>query len=349
MTASRGLNWTALGVIAALWLSATAHAQPADRLPPDIIAKNGSWTDAERDTVESFVDRQIANLLVPEEPVMTAARDALKSAFGVAGATERFLAQYSEAIAERIGPAVESEELQPRINAMIVLETPTHADAIEPLEQGLQDSSAGVRYPAAKGMANLLSSGVLDRQQQGRVLELLVQLVDREDEPYNLTPLLRALIQAGDLGQALEALNRRVDWHVARPDSPYDAEADALQEIFGQLFADRNRPADVAHQLARGAARYMLLAAQQLNQGAVRRDNWRSHLEIIRRADAMLRWAASEYRPGQRPPEDINVFIIQRNLGRIEQVAQSWIEFLTGPPFNFTAEQLTVNEEAVEE
>lgn len=335
------------GLVLCCLAVATPTRAQVDRLDPALVAKNGPWSGSERQEVEDYVDAQVDRLLSANEESITRAREALTNPFDTAGVTAPFKSQFSEVLAEKLGKTLKDTPLKVRINTMIVCENLTHASGMVLINEGLADENAGVRYPAAKAVAHLLAAGSLNKTQQNNVLVKLEELIDVEPDPYIVQPLLDAMFQTGDFTRTLAALNRRVDWHVARPDQSYDPERNTLFQIYiASITSGGSVTLDDVKELARASTRYFLLAAQQLNQNAVPRGNDRSHIELIRAAHTCLAHAYQKSESKVVPPKDPSNEINFRNWGEVLRCAQGWVDLLKQDPFDFTDQQLAVSEEA---
>lgn len=316
-----------------------------DRLDPGLIGKNGLWNAQERLDVETFVIQHVTSLMSGDEDRMTVARDALIRPFETAGATDLFKRQLTTEIAKQLTPAAEAELVKVRVNAAVVAERFTHTDGLPLIVTALEDPNAGVRYPAAKAIGNLLRNAEINPVQSQQILDLLEERIDVEDDPFIVEPLLEAVLSAGGAGRVLAALNRRLDWHIARPEAGFDPERKSMFAVYERLAIDPNPLPENVRQLARAGARYMLLASQQLNQGAVPQPIERSHTEMIKLAQVALRFAQQNLGAQHRLPQDVEQVITFRNWGEMLRIAGDWIDHLANPRYNFTPEQLTIDEQ----
>ncbi len=321
-----------------------ANAQN-DRIDPALIGKNGLWTAEEREAVQAFVNQHVDSLLGGEEGPMTNARDSLIRPFETAGATELFKRQLTTMIAERLAPAMDAEQVKVRINAAVVCERFTSVDGLPLIVKGLKDASSGVRYPSGKAVSSLLRNAEVAPGQQQDVLDLLEARIDVEDDPFIVDPLLEAMLVAGGPGRTIAALNRRVDWHIARPEAGFDPERKSMFAIYERLAISPNPDPAVVREMARAAGRIFLLAAQQLNQGVVPKPIERSHVEMIKMAQLALRFAHQNLRAPQRLPGDVEQIVNFGDWGKTLGIAREWIEILGQAPYNFTPEELEVVEQ----
>ena len=315
-------------------------------MSPGSSARNAAWNADETAAVEAFVNLHVSALVAGEEEPMTGARDALIRPFETAGATEVFKRQLTAEIADQLAPAFDAEQVKVRINAAVVTERFTSTDGLPLMVRGLGDESPGVRYPAAKAVSSLLRNAEVPPAQQQDVLDLLEARIDVEDDPFIVEPLLEAMLAAGGPGRVVAALNRRVDWHIARPEAGFDPERKSLFAVYERLAIAATTDPAVVREMARAAGRIMLLAAQQLNQGVVPEGVQRSHVEMIKMAQLALRFAHQNLRAPQRLPVDVEQIVNFRDWGKTLQIAREWIDILGQAPFNFTPEQLEVVEQA---
>jgi hypothetical protein len=327
-----------------LLLVFTAPLAAQDSLPPTTISNNGLWSADERQTVTQFVDQQITKLLGGEEEQLTSAREALLGPFDTAGATDLFKRQFTQEIARKLGPVMEAQDTQARTNAMIVAQRFTHVDGLGHITAGLNDDSAAVRYAAAGAAAHLLDNADFDGNQRQGLLDRIEDSIDGEDDPFVVQPLLDGLLKAGGPKRVVEALNRRLDWHIARPEATYDPERGALYGVYERLAVQPSPDRETVRQLGRAASRYFLLASQQLNQNVVPEDTQRSHVEMIRMSYTALEFSHLSLNAASRVPVNPEQFLNFRNWGQALKIAQDWQETLKQAPYSFTDQDLEVVE-----
>lgn len=330
-------GWFAACLVAACLVTGQSAAQ--DRLPPGFGANPDAWTAEERAAATAFVDQQIALILSGEETQIAVGKETLLRELTAPGQTDRFLGQFSELVAGKLGPVVASEQLIVRINGIYICANLKHPDVLGPIEKGLTDDSAGVRYHAANAARQLLAGDVLTGRQADRLLDELEALAIKENNVFVVQPMLEALSQANNDLRVLKVLNARVAWHAANPAESYDAEADTLQAVYTRLFtAPTRQPAEVK-ELARASARYMLLTGQQMAAEDVPVDRNRSHKKCIEVAASALPFAYDALGvTGIAPsPPDPN------NPPAVVNIATEWMAILRTPSFGFTDEELTVS------
>lgn len=347
MTLSQRLNDVrGLGSTAVLSLVLTAALVPnvsaQDRLGPAFPANPSVWTSDERSQARAFVQTQINSILTEEESAISDGRTALVEALKFPGATELYISQLSELVAASMGPLMDSQNLMVRMNAMIICTYLNHSSVSVPIEQGLKDENAGVRYPAANAMASLLTGDSLVGNERDEVLILLEELAVKEQDPFVVKPLLDALVQTEDNALVLRVLDQRVALHAAQPTVNYDAESNTLQVIYTRIYTETTPSIDVVKELAKVSSRYMKLSAQQLLNGEISAERNRSHKNIINVAATALRATREGLAAPGRAPEAPGRPLEQDNWARVASIADEWIEVLKLPPYGFSEAALSV-------
>lgn len=330
-------------VFAAILMAAPVVGVTAqDRLSPGFSANPSIWNADQRGQAEAFVQTQINTIMIGEESAISRGKTSLVEALTFPGGTELYISQLSEIIAADLEPLVASDILIVRVNAMIICTYLKHPDALVPIEKGLKDANAGVRYPAANAMANLLNGGKLANNERAAALKTLEDLTVQEQDVFVVQPMLDALAQTQDNELVLKVLNERVKFHAGRPAVSYAAEATTLQIIYTRIYTNTNPPADVVKDLAKVSGRYMKLTAQQLLDGKVSAERNRSHKNIINVAATALRATHDNLAAPGRPPEQPDRAISNENWQRVVGIADEWIEVLKLPPYGFDAADLVV-------
>ncbi|MEM7626587.1 MAG: HEAT repeat domain-containing protein [Planctomycetota bacterium] len=327
---------------AALSATLVFGAYGQDRLPPSFPANPSTWNSDEREQAGLFVDAQVNRLLTGEESAISKGRSSLVEALTFPGGADQYISQLSEVIADRLGPLMETQDLMIRVNAIIVCTYLKHPDALAPIEAGLKDPNAGVRYNAANAMANLLADGQLSNNERNAALQTLENLAADEQDTFVMQPMLDALDQTRDDVLVLRVLNDRVAWHVGKPAESYEAERETLQKVYIRITTNPSPDPSLINELARVSVRYMRLASQQLADGAVAADRNRSHIDIVDLAATALRAAHTERAAPGRPPENPGRLGAQGNWAGVAGIAGEWVEVLKAPPFGFADADLSV-------
>jgi hypothetical protein len=341
MMSRRRWKWARSGCAAAV-LGTLAVASPGqDRLDPSFYTNGNAWTPEQRRTVQQYVQQQVEAIGSGQEETIAAAKNSLISELNPPGANERFVDQLGEVVVNQIRPLVTSDQLKVRLNAIIVLSNVQEPEALPLVGPALSDDNAGVRYLAAKAMANLLEAGELNDAQKQRAMDLLQQQISEEDELYVVEPMLEALLRSNDNARVLVVLNNRVAWHAANPQSNFGPEASTLRTVFSELFTASNRPQAQVREIARASTRYLRLIASQFQENPSLVEEDRTRLDLITVAASVLDFAHAELRLGGNPPP-AGAQIDQRDWTALAATAQQWVQWLTGPPVNFTDQQLSI-------
>ena len=343
MMSNRRLRTISGGLVGALFVLLSLPAVGQERLDAGVLANPNFWSPEEREAIEGFVDRQVLAIAEGDETQINQGRSSLTDPTRTPGVTDRFLSQFSELVCSKLGPLMEAEDLRVRVNAMVVAMNLPHPVGLDAIQKGLADESAGVRYPAARAIEGLLSSGQLDTAQTLEVLEEIKQLIAVEDDVYVVQPLLDAMLAVpGNNDAVLEVLNQRIDRHIGQPEASFAPEDTALQAVLSRLVTAQDRPVDEVRELARASFRYLALAAQQLADGEVPESNTISHLEIIRAASVALEFAYENQQSRELQPPSVVSPLTRQNWDAIVRIAGNWVQVLKAEPFSFTDAELSV-------
>ncbi|MEL7086966.1 MAG: HEAT repeat domain-containing protein, partial [Planctomycetota bacterium] len=310
--------------------ASVAFAQ--DRLDPGFSANPAIWNADEREQAQTFVQTQIERVMTGEESAISRGRAALVEALTFPGGTDLYVSQLSETIAQNLAPAMAADDLIVRVNAMVICTYVDHPDALPAIENGLKDPNAGVRYPAANAIANLLAGDGLTNSQRRDALNTLKDLATREQDAFVVKPMLDALAQTQDNALVLDVLNDRVQLHAAQPSVVYDAEANTLQVVYTRIYTVTNPPADVVRDLAKVSARYLKLTAGQLAENSIPGDRNRSLKNIMNIAATALRATHEGLAAPGRAPDRPDPAIQQENWQRVVNIADEWVGVLQLPP-----------------
>ncbi|MEM6457908.1 MAG: hypothetical protein AAF710_00790 [Planctomycetota bacterium] len=312
------------------------------RLDPGFQTNPNFWSPEERAAATKFVEEQIEALRSGDEARISTGRESLIAQLGN-NPTPRFVGQYAELVAAQTAPLVDSDTLKTRVNAMLVLANLPHLDALPPALEGLNDPSAGVRYPAVIAVGDHLRSGRLVGASRDEVLDELARRVVAEDEVYIVKPIFDAMLSVeGEVAAVLDALDARIGRHLDRPDAIYFPERDTLQDITSTLLIASQRRPDEVRQLARVSYRYMRLATSQLTGGRVPENRQRGHADLIRVAASCLAFSYNDLgTTGVAPAAPIDA-LDREDWNAVAEVANAWMSILQEPPFGFTEADLQV-------
>lgn len=341
LNAGRLVGLTLLIATAGLPVHGQARLDPSFRTNPNF------WSPDQREAATGFVREQIAALGSGDETSISMGRENLIAQLG-GDPTERFVSQYAELVAAQTAPLVDSDTLlKTRVNAMLVLASLPHLDALAPALRGLDDPSAGVRYPAVIAVGEHLRSGRLAGPQRDQVLNELARRVVTEEEVYIVKPMFDAMLGVeGALLAVLDALDARLAWHLDRPTAAYFPERDTLQDITSTLLITSQQRPDEVPQLARVSYRYMRLAASQLAGDQVPESRQQGHVDLIRVAASSLAFTHNDLGSTQVAPSAPIEALDRGDWAVVIRVADDWLEILKQAPFNFSDADLQVGESA---
>lgn len=338
---TRGLRLAALGGV--LLVSQAAAGQ--DRLGPGFPANPAIWTDQQSAEAQAFVEAQLRLIQDGDETSISRGKTALVDALTFRNATPQYTSQLSETIARRLEPVLTADRQLVRINIMIICTHLVHPSALRPIESGLADPNAGVRYPAVTAISNILFNGELNKQQREQALDKLTGLAKQELDPFVTQALLNAIDQTQDDKLMLDVLGARVNLLFAQPVAAFDAETRILQAIFTRITTGSNPSIAQLRELMKVCGRYYWLAAKKLVDGNVPPDRVPGHNMM---AEVAATGLAEAFRktPGATgiSPERPNIHIQRGNWGLVLRIALQWGEILKAPPYNFTDADLHVGE-----
>ena len=318
-----------------------------ERLDPSFYSNAQSWSGPQRQQAESFVQRQVEAIQSGDEAAMSSAKTSLVGELNTPGANARFVEQLSEVVVEQLGPAVGSQDLKVRINAVIVLGNVSSADALPLVLEALSDENAGVRYLASKSLGSLLANSELPEDERKQALDQLQQQISSESDLLVVEPMLEALLRSRDNGRVLAVLNERVSWHAANPRASFLPESTTFRTVFSNLFTATNRPQAQVQQLARAATRYTQMIATQLAATPTLAESDPSRLEILTVAVSALEFAHNDLRlPGATPP--VGRFVEQRDWKQLVEASKEWATKLKQAPVSFSDDQLSISADGAE-
>ncbi|MEM1099808.1 MAG: hypothetical protein AAGH92_13605 [Planctomycetota bacterium] len=343
MMSNRRLRTISSGLTGVVLLMFSFTAAGQDRLDAGVLGNPDFWSPEQRQDIEGFVDRQIAAIADGDETQINQGRANLTDPTRTPGVSDRFMSQFSELVGGKLEALMAADDLRVRVNTMVVAMGLPHPAALEAIRRGLVDESAGVRYPAARAIEGLLSSGQLSAAQTVEILEEIQQLIANEDDVYVVQPLLDAMLATPDnTGAVLEVLNQRIGRHVDQPEASFAPEASALQSVLSRLGTAQEPSPGEVDDLARVSARHLMLAARQLADAEVPENGIASHVEIIRAASVALEFAYQNRGSRELQPRGVGRPITDQNWPAVIRIAENWVQVLKAEPFNFTDADLNV-------
>ncbi|MCG8509157.1 MAG: hypothetical protein MI741_07995 [Rhodospirillales bacterium] len=322
-----------LPMFAAVWLGLIASplvAQPGpgeQERVPDEVMRADPITQADRNKLAPFFEKYVDQLLNGTDAEVVKARTRLINPLNALIASDSFKSNYSQMLAERIDPALDSDRIIVQFNAMIIAGRLEHSAVVGLIEKAFSSASPAVRYGAAKAVTEVVSgtSDVLTDAQKRGILALLSDQIGKEQSAPVLEKCLEALSEL-DIPEAdqkaLEALDNRVNFHVKaaagwvlpqRNATRMAAETAILNNLYRKMITDQAEGANVtqtARELARVVRKYMYVAGRQLEATAkanvdISSDLREDRIEMIRAADIILQFVAENVFeiPNNRRPE----------------------------------------------
>jgi len=351
MNLSQRLHWL-LAATCVLMLgmgNQSAHAQ--DSLPASILQAQDELTNDAKAEVDAYVEAQVARLQSSEPDQVALGRSLLAEPFGL-GKSPTFIKYYSQAIAQRVAPLLNPEgPLMTRLNIAIVSAKLSGQSLVTVLKPGADDPSPAVRYWICKAVGAAAKNKRINKQQQQEVLDVMAGRLKAEDSSLVLEQVMLAISEI-ELPEAiekvLEGLDARVKFHKENPGARFKPVHGGMQQLWSKLIALRagNQNVDKEQkELARIAFRYYALIAQQMEAGIENPDEQEANAikqDKVAMAGICGRVMDDIARNVARisPPQLVD----PNNTAELKVSVGRWRDVLKAPPFNFTDEQLAVDE-----
>ncbi|MCC7204549.1 MAG: hypothetical protein IT441_05680 [Phycisphaeraceae bacterium] len=341
-----------VGLILALATANLAIGQTL--LPKELLTTTTTLKAEQEETVKQFIQERVDQLTGGDDAQVLDARRGLLGPLEKE-ASQIFRQAYSSYLRAALAPALESDRLLVRLNAMILAGSLDDQSAIELVKKGLSDASSAVRYRAAVAGERLLTGLRFDTRTDRSVFEqellnAIGQRVRVEDSPYVWQPMLKVL---GQLAQPearqllLEALRQRIAAHAANPRLTPDPERTALGGLYRRIVQEVNMPGgSVDRATLRAVAlisyKYFALAAQVLarpdGDAAVAGEYQRMLVEV----DVFLRWTVERLTATPAQIKPLEPLIKGGLWAEAVLQAQQWQELLAASPLAFPAQDLVM-------
>ena len=328
-------------------LVGTAAAQT--KIPYDVVTASSVLTPTQQQQIEAYLTDKTALLIDGSPNEIALARQQMIEPLYWAGGTEIFHLAYSSIAGRLLAKGMDSDRLQVRLNAMIIVSSLNDPGVVILIEKGLADESSAIRYWAAKSV-NRNITGRLSPQEQQFLLDALAKAMLTETSDRVLERLLVGLVGL-DIPEAatqlLEGLNARIKLYAANPRMPLSAALEGLRTLFVktvQAKADgQDISVEIIRQLALVSYRYFDLSAAVLDMDRPTDENRANYEEMLKLNNAILSWTARQMPPeGLSVPLSINNELSNQNWQMIRLRAEEWKRVLTGAPFNFGLVELMV-------
>ncbi len=338
MTPSRYLRLTA--TVLCLAIPQLCLAQ--NKIPYDVVTATTVLSNVQRQHIDRYLNERVANLLDGTLNEIVQARKDLIEPLTWAGSTEIFHLAYSSAASNRLAPAVNSDQPEVRLNAMIVVNSLNDPGTVFLIQKGLTDPNPAVRYWAGKAVNQITTRSELSEQEQRTLLESLASAMSKETSERVLQRLLVGLVGLNipeAATELLDGLNSRIDLHAVNPSMPLQAEIDGLRTLFVKTVQansnGQNIPVPTVRQMALVAYRYLTLSSALLDMDRPSQEAHLHHQNMIKLTDAILRWTAQQMPPQVPQPVTVKNELASQNWQLIRLRAEEWRRVLSLAPFNF--------------
>lgn len=290
MRIGRWLNIGCVPVgVVALVLAMTSPAALAQRqrLADAVVSNAGPLSSQATDAIETYVKTWSAQLLAAkDDPSIVEARQQLLEPVqrqAPVQTTPVVADAIARATAAMLKPVIKNPDDLARMNALIVLSQMPTGESAPILAAGLTDDNRGIRYWAAKAVAEVGKfaqpgqSPFTDKQQQD-LLAALNKVMPTETSAMVLEQMYRALgsltIPAAQKS-LLDILDQRIRLHVQQVNPGLRADAKGINNLYSRLIVQQavgnNVNAPLQHLIA-SSAKYALVAAKGLQAGNVPQD-----------------------------------------------------------------------------
>lgn len=285
----------------------TPPLRAQDALPTDLVMNAQELTADQIDTVRRYARRWAQPLLAGETlEATTIARDKLLEPLRRPSAGEAFVRAYSTVVATTLEPAPRHASPLVRLNTMVVVGQLTGPAAVQLAAQALHDENTGVRYWAAKAIAQATGSGpTLPDDLANDLTKELVGAISAENDAYTREQMSLALggLRSPAARQAmLDMLNNRLKTYVQRGlTEDLRGEVSGLQRSQQGLIVDviRNRASHAeVRRFVIVVAKYLQVIARAVQSEQAMDESVRPICaELIDQSEQMLNWAVKRFDP----------------------------------------------------
>ncbi len=331
-------------LLSAFWLVALAAPAAAQPQIPNSIREGTSSPRGAEQVIEEYIDYWLQALADPQDTSVRKAREALTEPLRSPG-SEIFKSAYSGRLSSRLGPALASDDVVVRLNAVMAVGHLVDPGAIELIETALADTrlgSSAIHLHAARSAARLAESGRLGPKESTALVEGLQAAYDVERAQPAVEEIMRAL---GALGTEesgavlLDIINARSALHAANPRLPIRAEIEGMtrlaramtrQVLEGRLEREDPR----VRRMGQVGHRYFCHCATWLRDADSDNPFRADHARMAKLSDEVLRLVMEVLDKDARLPEKVEPEI---DKGRWEEVVlrcREWETVLLRHGFN---------------
>jgi hypothetical protein len=325
-------------------LCLVAPVRPAagqDQLATEIVMLAGELSATQQAEVRSYVTHWAQPLLqAPSVTAVTDARNRLLEPVRRPRAGDGFKQAYSTAAAAVLSQAPNASTDAARLNAFIVIGQLRGSAAMELAAKGVDDANAGVRYWAAKAIAQQTGASTsVGAGTATTLVEALVPAVRKETEPYVREQLYLALggMRAPKAREAVvKVLNERLTTHVQKGlDEGLRGEVSAMQRAQLGLVLDFNQGRATAVEIREFAivvAKYLQVVALAAQDGRPMGATVRPVVEqLAQLGENLLTWAVKTTEPQARIGPKIYAPLKSGNVPAFVLAVFDWVGTATSP------------------
>ncbi|QNN24185.1 hypothetical protein HED60_18550 [Planctomycetales bacterium ZRK34] len=304
-----------LFVLALAVMSPAAQAQ-RQRLADAIVSNPGPLPSQATDAIETYVKTWAGQLLTAEsdKQIIEARQQLLEPVQRQAPVqtTDVVRDAVARATAAMLKPAVKNSSDLARMNTMIVLAQMPTGDSAPTLATGLADKNRGIRYWAAKAVAEVSKfaqpgQSPFSNAQQQSLLDALNKVMPTETSAMVLEQMYRALgsltIPAAQKS-LLDILDQRIKLHVKQVSPGLRADAKGINNLYSRLIVQQavgNNVNPALRQLTAVSGKYLLVVAKGLQADKVEQDLVPVCMELIQVVDDIFSNMLKQFDPNHMP------------------------------------------------
>jgi len=356
MSHRRG-RWCVMAIALVLATGPLYAQDNAPTIPIGVANASSALNDSQKSSIDQYINYWIAELTKGDNLEISAARGELIRPFGMAGASDIFLTAYSSSMAQKLIGALQSPNMQVRLNTMIVVGNLTEQTVVEMIRIGLSDKSPSVRYRAAKAAADVgaadekraANQKKLNMNQRKALFEVLAAALRVERDHYVIEQLLLALLGLMEMDEArgllVTTLNERVQAHAAIPNLSLKPEIDAATKLMRRVVGQKDEAS--VRQLLPLAARWYSLCQGILKSGRANAAADMQYRDLLKICEKILRYCVGQLAPEllpRAPREEVDVAELLKG-NQLDMLALrdgEWRTLLEQSPIGLNGNQLRV-------
>ena len=325
--------------------SFTSSAYAAE-IPQDVLKSLSALNAAQQKSVDAYVDEYVGVLLKGDEDTIGDARNRILEPLQKGGSSTFNLA-YSASVSNALNKAMQSDQVQVKLNAMIIASKLIDSQALNIIKQGLADGSPACRIWGAKAAYEFAVGNRLSAADEAALLKPLEGVLARDSAPEVLEQVLRVMAEfkSDDAVKAtLGALNQRLSLFAGDPKLVIRADYEGLKSVYVRMVqaraANQVVRQDVMRSLGTVAFRHLSAAVRRIDTNKTVRPDDKKMIEL---ADNILPWVCKQLNESVTPPGKVlTKATMDKQVSDALLLVEDWKRFLSSPPLNYVAKDLEV-------